>query len=52
MKLQHTILTLFLVLGLGTYLNAQVRNCGTMEYLEYQQQIDPNRALKMIEIDL
>lgn len=51
MKLQHTILTFCLILGLGTYLHAQTRNCGSMEYLENQQQLDPNRTLKLEQIE-
>ena len=51
MNLKRFTIALLLTMVLGSFLQAQVRNCGTMEYLEYQQQQEPNRSLKMMEIE-
>ena len=51
MRLKYHLLTLLFATLIGNFLQAQVRNCGAMEYLQFQQQQDPNRALKLIEIE-
>ncbi|MCG9911909.1 MAG: T9SS type A sorting domain-containing protein [Flavobacteriales bacterium] len=42
---------LFAVLSYAPAAAQDVRNCGTMEYLEYQMQNDPNLAERMLDIE-
>ncbi|MCB9303709.1 MAG: T9SS type A sorting domain-containing protein [Lewinellaceae bacterium] len=50
MKSLHIVLSILILLGIAPSVFAQ-RDCGTMQYLEYEQQLDPQRLerLEMIE---
>ncbi len=51
MSVKHVYLSLLLVLGISASLFAQVRNCGTMEHLEYEELLYPTRMLKLMQIE-
>ena len=52
MKNFYIFCSLVLMLSLNIELFSQHRNCGTMEYLEYEEEQDPQRALRLKKIDL
>jgi hypothetical protein len=47
MKSLNALLLLLVFTVMGTSLNAQQRNCSTMDHLEYQKQLDPKLDEKM-----
>ncbi|HMQ46473.1 MAG TPA: M43 family zinc metalloprotease [Saprospiraceae bacterium] len=53
MSIQHLFASVMLVFAIGIYqpLSAQHRNCSTMEYLEYQNQSNPDRAKQLKNIE-
>lgn len=46
-----TFLALLVSVLFSSFAVAQERNCGSMEYLEYQKDLDPKRAEKLQRID-
>ncbi len=50
MKPLYLALAIFILLGGSQYAQGQ-RDCGTMQYLEYEQQLDPGRLQRLEAIE-